>query len=501
MSKYRHQLKYKYKLLCLSSPEELLECRSSKYVNLFLTHFDNNTKRNKEHLVSGCLNIALKNQQQLSHDTGEIMIDDRPLTLGDLLDVKEEENKVILIEGGPGMGKSTLAIEICKCWADGELLEKYDAIILLPLRDPEVQAANNIGDLLLVENKSEREALCDEITASQGDRICFIFEGFDELPELLRKCPVFAKVKEKLPKCMLIYTSRPEACSLLRRVASQRIEIRGFKEEQVDEYINNAFENVEDGKGKALNLMSQVKKNPSVRSILYVPIHIAIVCHIFLLTLKLPTTLTELYCLLCLNLILRHISKHNPGEVDYLRSLHNLPAQISQQFHKLCYIAYRGREEDKVTFSSCELESYAIDPSKLSSLGLLLIAPSTSVYGREKSYNFLHLTVQEYCSAFYLSTLTNKEQFDCFKKYQFYESFQMIWRFYSGVTRLRNKDILHCMLPSKWVESHYRKRRIIELFHCIYEACNGEVCHVVHHHLDGNIYLSLCKLDQISCCA
>ena len=101
------------------------------------------------------------------------MTGNRPLTLADVLDVKKVENKVILIEGGPGMGKSTLAIEICKCWADGELLEGYDAVILLPLRDPEIQAANNIGDLLLVENKNEREALYDEITASQGDKICF----------------------------------------------------------------------------------------------------------------------------------------------------------------------------------------------------------------------------------------------------------------------------------------------------------------------------------------
>ena len=283
----------------------------------------------------------------------------------------------------------------------------------------------------------------DEITASQGDKICFIFEGYDELPKQLRKVPVFAKLKEKFPKCTLIYTSRPEACDQLRHVASQRIEIRGFKEEQVDEYINNTFTNVEDGKEKVLKLTSQVKNNPSIRSILYVPIHIAIVCHIFLLTLTLPETLTELYCLLCLNLILRHINKRSPGEVDYLSSLHNLPAQISKQFHKLCFIAYRGREEDKIIFSSRELESYGIDPSKLSGLGLLLIAPSTSVYGREKSYNFLHLKVQEYCSAFYLSTLTDKEQFECFKKYQFYESFQIIWRFYSGITRLRNKQTLH----------------------------------------------------------
>ena len=261
MSKYRQQLKNKYNSLSLGSPKELLECKSSCYVNSLFTKFDKKLKREREELVSGQLNNMMKNIPLSSSDT-------RPLTIADVLDVKEEENKVILIEGGPGMGKSTLAIKTCKCWADGKLLEEYDAMILLPLRDPEIQAANNIGDLLLVENKNEREKLYDEITASEGDKVCFIFEGYDELPEQLKKAPVFAKLKEKLPKCTLIYTSRPEACNQLRHVASQRIEIRGFKEEQVDEYINNAFEDVEDGKEKALKLKTQVKSNPSIRSIL-----------------------------------------------------------------------------------------------------------------------------------------------------------------------------------------------------------------------------------------
>ena len=165
-----------------------------------------------------------------------------------------------------------------------------------------------------------------------------------------------------------MYTSRPEASNQLRHVATQKIEIRGFKEEQIGEYINNAFENVEDGKEKALKLTAQVKSNPSIRNILYVPINIAIICHLFLLT-------------------------------------------------------------------------------------------------------------------------------------QFYDSFQMIWRMYCGITRLRSKDIFHYMLSSKWVESRYRKRRIIELLQCVYEAHNDEVCNVVCNHLDGNIDLSLCRLDQISCSA
>ena len=500
MSRYRQQLKYKYKSLSLSSPEEVLECRSSEYINLFLTKFDKKSKTKKENLVSGYLNSILKNQSQLPQDTERTMTDNKSLTFANILDVRED-NKVILIEGGPGMGKSTLAIKICKCWADDELLEEYDAVILLPLRDPEIQAANNIGDLLLVENRNEREVLYDEITASEGDKVCFIFEGYDELPEQLRKAPVFAKLKEKLPKCTVMYTSRPEACNQLRHTTSQRIEIRGFKEEQVDEYINNAFENVEDGKEKALKLTAQVKSNPSIRSVLYVPINVAIICHLFLLTLTLPNTLTELYTLLCINLILRYINKHSPGEVDFLDSLDELPTGASEQFSNLCLIAYRGREDNRIIFSSREVKGYGIDPSMLSDLGLLLIAPSTSVYGREKSYNFLHLTVQEYCAAFYISKLPDKEQHECFKKYQFYESFQMIWRMYSGITRLRNKDIFHHMLPSKWVKSEYRKRRITELLHCVYEAHNDEVCNVVGNHLDGDIDLSWRRLDQISCSA
>ena len=501
MSKYRQQLKYKYKSLSLSSPEEVLECRSSEYVNLFLTKFDEKSKtKMKETLVSGYLNSVLKNRSQLPWDNEDTITGDKSVTFADILDVSEK-NRVILIEGGPGMGKSTLAIKICKCWAGGELLEEYDAVILLPLRDPEIQAANNIGDLLLVENKNEREVLYNEITASGGDKVCFIFEGYDELPEQLRKAPAFAKLKEKLPKCTLMYTSRPEACNQLRHVASQRIEIRGFKEEQVDEYINNAFEDVEDGKGKALKLTAQVKSNPSIRSILYVPINVAIICHLFLLTLTLPNTLTQLYTLMCINLILRHINKHNPSDIDYLDSLYELPVGISEELSKLCLIAYRGREDDRIIFSSREIKGYGIDVSKLSGLGLLLIAPITSVYGREKSYNFLHLTVQEFCAAFYVSKLPDKEQYECFKKYQFYDSFQMIWRMYSGITSLKNKDIFHRMLPSKWVKSRYRKRRIIELLHCVYEAHNNEVCNIVGNHLDGNIDLSFCRLDQISCSA
>ena len=194
--------------------------------------------------------------------------------------------------------------------------------------------------------------------------------------------------------------------------------------------------------------------------------------------------------------MLRHINKQNDGdaEVEYLNSFDDLPIGTSEQFLKLCLIAYRGREEDRIIFSSHDLKGYGIDASEMRGLGLLLIAPSTSVYGREKSYNFLHLTLQEFCAAFHISKLGTEKQLECFNRFKFEDNFKMIWRFYSGITGLRNNGLLYEMLPSKLtlVYSHYRGRRTILLIHCVYEAQNDDVCQLVRSHLDGkNINVSV----------
>ena len=502
MSKYQEYLKIKYNLLPLSSPEELLECSSSEYVTLLLKRFNEQTQTSVENLISAPIDHLFSKSfhgNKRTKGKGEC------LTLADVLDVRGKNNKVILIEGGPGMGKSTLAIKLCKSWADGELLQEYNVVILLPLRDPEIQEAKNIKDLLLTEDEELRDEVYKEIVKEGGNGVCFMLEGFDELPQKLRSVPVFSKLADKLPRCTLLYTSRPEACDKLRRLAAHKIEICGFKEEQTEDYIKNAFQKVDNGKEKATKLISQVESNPTVKSILYVPINVAIICHLFLLTLQLPNTLTQLYTLLCLNLMLRHINKQNDGdaEVEYLDSFDDLPIGTSEQFLKLCLIAYRGRVDDRIIFSSRDIKCYGIDANKMRGLGLLLIAPSTSVYGREKSYNFLHLTLQEFCAAFYISKLCTQEQLECFNRFKFKDNFRMIWRFYSGITGLRNNDLLYEMLPSKLtlVYSRYRGRRTIELLHRVYEAQNDYVCQLVGSHLDGKMFLLGYKLDMIDCTA
>ena len=69
-----------------------------------------------------------------------------PITLEQIFD--KGEHKKTLIEGAPGCGKSTLSLHICHKWIAGCLLKEYSWVILVKLREKEVQNAKNIADLL-----------------------------------------------------------------------------------------------------------------------------------------------------------------------------------------------------------------------------------------------------------------------------------------------------------------------------------------------------------------
>ena len=435
------------------SPFEMLDCFSTNYVELSL----------KEQCYSG----------------------DNYVTLHEILEVTKITGKTIMFEGNPGVGKSTLAIHICKHWVKGDLLQGFDAVILLPLRDPEIQEAKNIKDLLLILDDDMREGVFKEIVKCNGEKICFVLEGFDELSRrYTHQFSVFSKLKEKLLNCTLLYTSRPAHIGIR---FSKVIVVEGFTEESIDRYISSTFENVKNGKELIAKLKSQLCDNPMVKSILHVPINLAIVCLIFFHFSTLPETLTTLYTLLCLRLILRYIITRTPNEegLEKLTSLNDLPENISEQFSQLCFLAYKGMENGAVMFYSKDLHDISLDEGKIICLGLLQTTSVASVYGRQISYNFLHLTLRDFCTAWYISKLSSEEQMKLLKASHYDDQYEMVWRFYSGITGLKDREILNFMLPYKLVKSDYNNR-MIQLMHHVYEAHNDEVCKIVGDHCDGS---------------
>ena len=76
-----------------------------------------------------------------SHEKFQKVFDDTSRTtkrIEDIL-VALEKTSLILIEGAPGIGKSILLKEIAYRWAKKELLQKFELLLLVPLRDPSLQ--------------------------------------------------------------------------------------------------------------------------------------------------------------------------------------------------------------------------------------------------------------------------------------------------------------------------------------------------------------------------
>ena len=99
--------------------------------------------------------------------------------------------EIILIEGAPGSGKSTLTVHICQRWGKGELFQQFIVVILVQLRDPAVQRAQTIADLLSVKNAREITA---ELIATNGHGLLWVFDGWDELPHHLQQDSIFRKL-------------------------------------------------------------------------------------------------------------------------------------------------------------------------------------------------------------------------------------------------------------------------------------------------------------------
>ena len=87
-------------------------------------------------------------------------------------------------------------------------------------------------------------------------------------------------------------TSRPVSSGSLLHIADRRVEILGFTQHQIREYIEKAM----DGNSTHIQkLVLHLEDHPGLEGDCYVPLHVAILVHIFL-TMKraLPTTLHEL---------------------------------------------------------------------------------------------------------------------------------------------------------------------------------------------------------------
>ena len=412
------------------------------------------------------VNLAVIEKVRLSHEEAEEKSKD--LTYGDvskimrkgdiqLADIATPDEdsvlpKFVLVEGAPGVGKTTFAWKACRKWAKGTILQDYELVILVRLRDLSIRKATCLGDLIQYpRDPNVHQKVIEEITKTGGKGVLLLLEGYDELPASLREeGSLFRNVikGDLFDEGTVVVTSRHWASEpfLLpyydtKRPVSKHIEILGFNRENIQDYLSLMLK---EEPSLLQDITQYLEVNPHIHSMMYIPLNCAIILEMYKNSKKesspIPTTMTELYSSLIRSLLLRHMNNlaEYKGKFTKLTNFRNLPECIKSHFDNIASLAYKGicKKDQQIIFSQDEI------PSGLDTLGLMQSSMELHVdIGTEKSFNFLHLTIQEFLAAHHLLTYSLDDQAKLFCSSN-HNSESVLLRFLAGLSPLALESAL-----------------------------------------------------------
>lgn len=391
--------------------------------------------------------------------------------------------KVVLIEGDPGVGKTTLTFHICKKWANNELLQD-EVVFWVPLRLYH-KSVNSIGELF---NKFKCPEMEEYARNHDGKGLVFILDGWDELPENLQAESFFRDMifdENLFTHSTIIVTSRPN-CSgdIVDRVQGIQAHYRilGFSPTSVTDYVHKYFK---DDIQNADSLLAFLKERENLRRHFYIPITVTIMCYVYQFNgNKIPETLSQLYETFVLHFLYHHV----PQKYKKFKSIKNLPKDLWPLFMKLCKLAFDMLVKNKVVFGEEDLDIANEDVACLSlqsteqfdGFGLLNISHTTDILGSmEKTYSFIHRAVQELLAAIYIwkydiieSTMDRHFKIGSFLM----DSFPYVF----GLVSQDSKQLLMSLadkLRQAFIQSGRNRKLLSSILYCLFEAQNTTLCH------------------------
>ena len=389
----------------------------------------------------------------------------KEISIEEVLETKVSQSLRVVVDGPPGIGKTTLCRKLLNIWSNGTLHQQYDLALYCPLRDSRIATATTLAELLKAVYESEKvPEVVAWLSKSEGKGLLIIFDGWDELNEQSRESSLAARIfcRDLLNYCAVIITSRSYASSSLLDMDthSKHVQVIGFSIGQVytviintlqkesklaqelDEMKRHGYRAIECNNKDlqlAVQLIDQLNIRTDVLSLCYIPLVCSMVIYVYGKEKKLPNTLTQLYETFILLTIKRHIKKrHSNIEYKRIQSLNNLPLLLEQPFQEMCRLAYTSlkNETNKMTFSSDQLhQDYSLsEGAKEDYLGLM-----TSFEDYEEWYQFIHLSIQEFLAAWWIAKHEEKTE-EVFKDRFDNDHFRMCLRFVSGLTHLEHES-------------------------------------------------------------
>ena len=384
---------------------------------------------------------------------------------------KHENRTCVLLEGAPGIGKTTLVKKIAYQWSKNCALQNFKLVILIYLGDPAVQKMTELSHLLQPFLRTDTKfaitasACIRNLSKNDGREVAFILDGYDELPEILQKDSIFVDIIKRkiLPHCAMVVSSRPCASQTLHRQVTTKIEILGFTVDDAKCYIETAME----GQPHESNDLTQFLNNQLVTNI---P---AVLVDLYKHEISLPKTYTELYNNFICRTICRYLTKYGEHDVTKLTDLSEPYNTIVRQLSKFALDTLNS----KLVFTLDEVKAACPGIEGVDDLCGLLQAQH---FDSCTTYNFLYLTIQEFLAAHYLSALSSSELETILKEKFWQDDYFIIFSFYMGLTKGQQPPFKKFLSDEETVPVSFKlldnQLKCLRLYQCFSEAGCTDIC-------------------------
>ncbi|XP_022777464.1 uncharacterized protein LOC111318865, partial [Stylophora pistillata] len=279
----------------------------------------------------------------------------------------EKGARMVLVEGNPGIGKTTFCLKIARDWAKKLVPREFhfpvfQLLFLLKCCDIHkdtkdiVQA---IEEQLLNDDMKNREDFLEYIRDGKNqDKILLILDGLDELPEASVNVVVKLFRRKIFSRCFILVTSREEKGIDLRQRYDfdTLLQIKGFTSKDAADYIKKHFKSVDpQNLSKGERLIQAVKENIYLDALKNNPLNLLLLCVVFEdFDGELPSNRTKLYQIIFRCLLRRYCSRNG---LDVHRNADKaLENQFKESILVLGELAWKCLLEDRRSFSEEELD-------------------------------------------------------------------------------------------------------------------------------------------------
>ena len=355
--------------------------------------------------------------------------------------VECQRPRTVLIEGDPGMGKSTYCQKLAYDWAtkQKELDPSFpdiDVLLLLKCHDVKSSIWKAIDDQILPAEIDDQARECFfKFVRENQSKVLLVLDGLDEMDSTEMKRIYDLVEGKELSGCHVILTSRHEVGRKLRRYCDTLWEIVGFTKKDAKRFIRRYFKNI-NREDLLENLVEKIRYSDELRNLSRNPLNVTLLCVLCEdLEGVFPTSRTELYTEI-VNCVLRRYEKKQ----GLSSNNEDLMSVYKEDLMHLGQNALQSLLKGELYFEEHESGGTFITLSKF---GFLSLQASGSKRKARVRYAFLHKSFQEFFSGFYLAWQILHGGIDCdsvVKDERFKDELKQVFLFMTGIIAATSKE-------------------------------------------------------------